>query len=654
MKNFKLFLQPVHTKRTGRISFLEVLKKKTRVFNPWNLIGGLVMSYVVGAGLLSGSTKIMGITGTISDVHIEADVPKKIEPLNSSISQNDIDLKRMAEWSLCYLIETPRKHLNYDPVFQCFTFKCPPAPEGTDPIVPCDTDARMDWEWYYMRDVTGSTEGKDVEQAFHKRMLGYVDDEGKVWSHPGCFNEGDINAVYDKKDYVYHIWGATKILKSLSEDYIRTKNPESKRIARKIMLALKRTATFDDKGRCWIKCGMGGLRADGSIVPNGWNAQPAPIVEPLVTYWIATKDEEGLEFAKSYAAGIMDNLQPNGIRFQPDGSFNGHSHGTMHALWGIAHLGIVLNEKKYIDFVKKSWDWMLTRGTGTGWFPAGPDSESEVCCVSDMISNASFIAQAGYPEYYDYIERYVRSYLNLIQFIVTPEFKRKYVEININNSEVEKGLNDVKKFQGGFYNAGLDDFENNLLGGRGYVFKLAGCCCPEGIRAVYTTWINTINRLPETALGPEGVYVNMSFSRDSQWATIVSFLPDNGRLTVKAKVGDKFFIRPPHWAENVHAYINSKPVPVIISKGYIMFDAKPGDEMTIVYPIIGFTHNVEGLWKNSAPGLKMMFKWKGNMVMSGEPVSEKDIERVKNMPKTKLFTGKPQIIPPVEFNKNIP
>ena len=107
------------------------------------------------------------------------------------------------------------------------------------------------------------------------------------------------------------------------------------------MLALKKIATWDERGRCWLPCGMGALKADGSIVPNGWNRQPAPIIEPLVTYWLATGDLEGLDFAREYAEGMMNNLQPDGIRFQQEGKditggfpFGAHSHATMHAVWG--------------------------------------------------------------------------------------------------------------------------------------------------------------------------------------------------------------------------------------------------------------------------------------------------------------------------------
>ena len=405
----------------------------------------------------AASVKILGLTGQVSNARIAVPAAEQIQPVSAVKLPADIDLKNMAGWAMNYLTQTPRKQLGYEPVFQCHPLQCPPIPEGQDPVVACDTDARMDWEWYFMRDITGSDAGREVEAAFHKRMHEYIDPDGKVWSHPGCYNESKTTAKYEKKDYVIHVWGATKILKSLSEDYARTNNPESKALATKVMKALKKIATFDDKGRCWFPAGMGALKPDGSVDPNAWNSQPSPVVEPLVTYWLATKDPEGLAFAKAYADGMIDNLQPDGIRFQPDGKVTGgfpfgpHSHATMHAVWGIADLGAVTGDAKYTEFARKVWDWMLTRGTGTGWFPAGPDSCNETCCISDMMSIAALVGRAGHPEYYDDVERYLRNYISNLQFIVTPEFEAYYREINKKQGDekIAKGLTELRKFQGG-------------------------------------------------------------------------------------------------------------------------------------------------------------------------------------------------------------
>ena len=587
---------------------------------------------------------IRGLTGQVSETRVAVEAPATIAPLSAGLPRGDIDLKRMAQWAMNYLIRTPRKHLNYEPVFQCHPLQCPPAPSGHDVVVPCDTDARMNWEWYYMREVSGSQAGKEVEEAFHKRMLDYVQEDGSVLSHPGCYNEGDIHKVYKKEEYVYHVWGATKILQALAEDFRRTGNERSRAAARKIMLRLKKLAVYPTPDKCYFLAGMGAVKQDGSVLPNSWNKVPAPVVGPLVNYYLATGDKEALAFARAYAEGIMAGIQPGGIRMGADGNFGGgHGHATLHALWGIAHLGAVTGEMRYLEFVKRSFDWMLAQGTGTGWFPAGPDwaaNCNETCCISDMISIASLIARAGHPEYFDYVDRYLRNYISNLQFIVTPEFEAYYRKLNAHAGEdkIQQGIEELRKFQGGIIGgSGLNDYENDLLG-RVSGFEMFGCCAPEGMRAIYTAWTNVVDRREQSRPGPAGVYVNLGLGRRSQWGQVVSFFPDAGRLTVKVGTKDDFFLRPPHWAprEKVRAFVGTQARPVEWCGDYVRFDAaRPGDELTITYPLIRFAHKADGQWKKHAPGVTLTFQWLGNMVTAADPPARH----------TPLFTGKPRLLP---------
>ena len=62
----------------------------------------------------------------------------------------------------------------------------------------------------------------------------------------------------------------------------------------------------------------------------------------------------------------------------------------------------------------------------------------------------------------------------------------------------------------------------------------------------------------------------------------------------------------------------------------------PATNSRITYPLIAFTHRVGGLWKDSAPNLRMTFRWRGNMVTSADPATTL----------TPLFLGKPRVLPP--------
>src|SRR5262249_117474 len=194
--------------------------------------------------------------------------------------------------------------------------------------------------------------------------------------------------------------------------------------------------------------------------------------------------------------------------------------------------------------------------------------------------------------------------------IVTPEFTAYYRARNQSAGEdkIEKGLAELRKFQGGIIGgSGLNDFENELLGGASG-FRMFGCCAPEGMRAIYTVWLNTIERRASSPTGPAGGYVNMSLNPESPLVGVVSFMPNQGRLTVKAAVRETFFVRPPHWADRaeVRTFISTNRVPADWVGDYVRFRAEPGDELTISYPLLEFTHQVSDLWKGR-PNLQLTY-----------------------------------------------
>ena len=89
----------------------------------------------------------------------------------------------------------------------------------------------------------------------------------------------------------------------------------------------------------------------------------------------------------------------------------------------------------------------------------------------------------------------------------------------------------------------------------------------------------------------------------------------------------------------MRACVGLKPVPVRWSDANVRFDAMPGEELTITYPLINLTHRVRGLWKDSAPNLQMTFRWRGNMVTSSDPATSLTTSL------TTLFLPKPRLLP---------
>jgi hypothetical protein len=70
------------------------------------------------------------------------------------------------------------------------------------------------------------------------------------------------------------------------------------------------------------------------------------------------------------------------------------------------------------------------------------------------------------------------------------------------------------------------------------------------MRALYTVWSNNV------AANSQGVFVNLSLNRDSEWARVMSSPPERGRIDVIARKRGDYFLRPPAWAPRAMVQIS--------------------------------------------------------------------------------------------------
>ncbi len=573
---------------------------------------------------------------------VKGSAPSAVRPLAEENPPRDLDLVEMAAVAMHYLTHNPRRHLDWECRFSIVPLNLPPAPEGPDPITLGDTDCRMDWEYLYMREMCGSSEGREVEEGVRRRILSYLREDGLSWvpMHHYC--------IPDLKDLepAASVWATNKTLLSLSETHLRTGDSQAKALARKIFLALKGLASWDG-GRAYYEGGTGPWRSGKWIDSFVTVTQPSTL-EPVVRYWECTGDEEAGEFAVALGDGIIADLQRNlgDNRILDDGSFLQHVHAHGHAVWGVAHLGAVTGERRYLEWARRVLEFMLrTQATDYGWVAewvggrkggrAFNTGRSEVCAVSDAVSIAACLARAGYAEYWDWIERCVRNYLREMQFAIKPEYEADYRRLH--GSKADEGLRMMRDFEGGFVASTLP---NSWLDRPDHM-DMMGCCPPEGMRALYTAWTNAVTE------SKDGVFVNLSLDRDAPAAGVVSFLPEQGRLTVTAKRSGDFFVRPPAWAAaerhsascepaGVKAYRGAREVPVEWRRDYVAFKgAAPGEELTITYPLIRFRQKAEvgvGEYTMDWDGVRFVFRptsepqvdeylvdWLGNTVTGLEP-----------------------------------
>lgn len=589
------------------------------------------------------SIKVDGIPGTVYDFHISSEDTKLAKP---DAPTDYIDFKRMSRWTMNYLLRSPRPELNYEPIFCCSPMGCPPVPSGRDSIVDGDTDSRMDWEFYYMREISGTVEGRDIEAAFHKRIRDYLGKNDICWTEPGCYLSPNMKP--DVK--VGNIWATTKLLKSLSLSYERTGNPNDKTLARRVFEGLRSVTSRSGK-YAWYPAGFGPVDDNLKPISLTWeHTAPCPAVESLVCYWKACNDSEALELAIACAESIIDGYPELPLTsINPDGSFIGHTHTTLHAMWGIAHLGVETRNPRYMEFIKRIYQFMENHGTGTGWMHEGTGPElssgnncSETCTTSDLMSIVACLAQSSefmgeeYAAYWDHLERYFRNHISPCQFFITPEFESFYRERHkaLPIEMVDAGIESLRKMEGGILaGTGVNDFFNDFPGDERTSFIMVGCCAPEGMRGIYTTWSNII--IKKTVNDCNRVYVNMPLPVETEDCDVISYLPDKGQITVNAHKPADYRLRPPAWApkSDVRAWLNGLEIDADWDGAYIIFDSIESDDtISITWPLSEYRQHVSIF---TDPDMSADFMWKGSQAINVNPPG-------KHFP---MHTGKRVVIP---------
>jgi hypothetical protein len=577
-------------------------------------------------------------------------------------ADKDIDLIGMAKWAFEALKKNPRPNLNYECIFSMSLLKYPPCPgpEEHDPITTGDTENRLDWEFGYLKDMLGDNSGDKIAEGLRKRIMSYLQHDGLCWVTNEAFSQ--LPGVYANQ------WTTAKLLISLSNDYKRTYDTSLQPVCRKMFEGLRDRADWVN-GKAYYAGGNSCWNKTGWAITDSTPYHPAMLLEGIATYCEAFGDKEALEFAIAFAKGEMANEQWNhwimrdpsklteeqkeqlkytnsnfsiwptapqsiNLGVRPDGSFDHHSHMRGHNGWGMAHVAYLTKNPELIAWSKRLLDFFLINGTDYGWIPESQTfpRRSETCAVADVIDIAKYVAQCGYPEYWDVVERFVRNYIREAQFFITPEYEKLYRHLHP-GSVGEKGLVMVKNLQGGFLGAmGVYDrcYAKDEL-------DMMGCCVPEGMRALHSAWSNTIMS------GEDGVRINMSFARDSKEAQVLSYLPDEGRMRVRSKVSNKYWLRPPSWApkEQVRIYLNGKEETFEWIDSYVYLeDVNKGDVIDLTYPLISFIQKQVVKNAEGEPVRNITVSWVGNTVVKLEPKGEQ-------LP---VYQQVPKPLPPIPFD----
>lgn len=567
-----------------------------------------------------------------------------------------LDLVDMARKSIHYLESNPDPEHQYQCRFNYFLLRNPPFDPSAllwgfdvadiserdkiiDPVAIADTESRNDISFAQMWEMTGAREGANAHDIVHKRLESYIrSGEGKrgddvCWAVPYCASS-DIDAP------CVSTWATGKLLQSAAILYGLTGNEHHRKIARRLFEGLYRLAAWDS-GRAFYAHSQEALRDDGAYA-HAYDGHYPSIIAPLLEYWQRCGDGDALDFAAAMAEGFLSDLQPDHLH-RPDGRILGHNHVQMHAARGVAQLGALTGDWRSLEWAKAAYDFYWANAFDTGWMPEGvaePEhsSHSETCLTADMLEMTVWFARAGRPRFWDRVERMLRNYFVPAQFELTAPLEKIWRDMHrdATPSALEEGIEQLRDREGGFISAltpndrifevpegqnhhGLAEYR-----GKRIVLDMMGCCPPEGMRALYLTWANTMTK------SDDGVLVNLSLDHDGQLGTVLTEMPRRGVMKVTTKLNCNYYLRPPSWAprERVRAWRNGSEIDVVWGGpafDYVLFlDARPKDELTIQWPLVSCSQNIVArrIDRESERTVDMAtynYRWVGNTATAVEP-----------------------------------
>jgi hypothetical protein len=574
--------------------------------------------------IMGSSLKIPGFREDISDVKelIQADI--------SMISE----ISEMASGCLNYLDCTPDPSKDFECKFSIaplgIPYHVPFVPSndyGFDPTSLGDTDLRMDMVYPYMREIAGITKKSDAEIGVRSRAESYKNEKGLCEINPSAFTGTPVEGKWVSS------WGAALNILFYCDEFERTGESKWLEEAFKITTTLISLA-LSKENMLYMPYGVAPWK-DGQWLLTGWmeahQKNYSFIIEPLVRLYEISKDPSILETANCFAEGILKGVQPNQGKVainSETGEFEQHVHIHTRTIWGMAHLGVVSGDARYLLWAKRAYEFVISKGTDFGWYPEHyPQAVllSETCVVGDMTAIAYWLSIAGFREEYDRMERTYRNYLRTAQFFVTPDFESLFRNIYKENplQELESALEKLKEIEGGFLaQISLNDLITHIEGiGKPGLFngmQMMGCCPPSGMLALYYIWKAIVRKVDNS------IYINMSITARTKYADIISDYSSKDRLVITAHIDSNFYVRPPVWAKkiDIRVYLNRREISTHWSgygAEYIKVEnVKKGDKICLYYPLISFkqTFTANSVLSNSE---KTTVLWIGNNVISIVP-----------------------------------
>lgn len=413
-------------------------------------------------------------------------------------------------------------------------------------------------------------------------------------------------------------WSQRGALMAWTTRLLAVEDADAQQRALRLVHALSKRAVWEGD-TCWYPA---------SYLPaNGWASRAAPtgkmgelligaqVVYPLARFAAVTGSEESLKLAN----GLIRFLRERSGAFEEDGTIKNttasYLHSTTGFILGVLKYGILTDRADYIDWSLNAYRSACDWGTDFGFFPHGMKGaerwQGDVCALQDMIEIAILLGLHKDHQCLADAERFGRNHLMETQLLdfkwVDQQPDVKFCQEmwcvhhppqGVTTSEV--CMRALGSFAGWHTHNDAIDASNPRLMQR---------CTGAGTRAIYDLWRYSVTR-------PEGaVMVNLHFSRDTRWATVTSYVPQEGKIEVLMKTRGVLAVRVPPGVTDPEVMVNySRPRQETVRNGYAWLEAlQPGDLVSMTWRL------EERSMVYNMGGVHFSGRWRGETLLNMSP-----------------------------------
>lgn len=327
-------------------------------------------------------------------------------------------------------------------------------------------------------------------------------------------------------------------------------------------------------------------------------------IQGLARWHAATGDERALRLARELATFAMDprfwggEPEPMGVAGNEQAHADSHFTGRLMALRGLLEYGVVANDERVKEFVRRGYEFMrefaiprlgYIDGFSTTTTIAG---YTESCMLGIWVALAIRMTDAGLGDYWDDVDHCVRNHLaeaqltrkDLIEKAASEGFARppgsQWFWVNdYQRATIHRGQESN------------DQVVDRVLGLWGAFATptslpklwVMQCCSGNAPWGLYTAWEGTVR-----SEDGRSAQVNLLLNHASPWLDVESSLPYEGKVVIRNKTAERISVRSSSWIDrrSIRSDVDGVDRQPDRIGNYLVFDdLKPGAVVTLQFPV---------------------------------------------------------------------